>query len=279
MHRGGGKRGGRLRSASLTCVLWLVASAGASPPNAASADSRASECAARMLAACPRGVAPGTFFFGGGVTGKRRAGFHAAAADPYLLDGLAATDLLSGIDGASCSAWLDWSHFGHALYREDRLSAAIRFPCPFGPGLRLYAIPAVERRAVRGFDPEGACSLSLAGSCDFGGSLCAGYACFAAGGDVSGFRNARAFLLVRAGSLALAVDRAIGGPRGEDLQCALEAWVGDRCAIVSGYRWATGEITSGLAVRIPWGILDFSWGKNPALGSTMTAGVGRLWEW
>jgi hypothetical protein len=274
MHRGGGKLGKTLGSVVLICALWLAAAA-----NAPAMDSNASECPARLLAGCPQGVASGNFFFGTGASGKRRAGFHATAANPYMLDGLVSSDLLSGIDGGSFSAWLDWRHLGHALYREDRLAAAMGFSCPFSAGVRLYAIPAIERRVAHGFSAEGSRTLSLAFSYDFRGNVCVGYVSRASTSAEYGPRNARAFLVVRAGSLVLAVDRAIFGARGTDAQCVLEAWLGDTCAFVSGYRWKTGEISSGIVVRVSRAILDFSWSRNPALGSTMTAGVGRLWEW
>ncbi|MCX5753188.1 MAG: hypothetical protein NTW97_06015, partial [Candidatus Krumholzibacteria bacterium] len=173
----------------------------------------------------------------------------------------------------------DWRHLGHALYREDRLAAAAGFPCPFAAGLRLYAIPAIERRAARGFGAEGSRSLSLAFSYDFRGSVCVGYVGPAAARAEPGPRSARAFLFVRAGSLVLAVDRAISGARGRDEQCAIEAWFGDTFAFMSGYRWKTGEISNGIVVRVSRAILDFSWSRSPALGSTVTAGVGRSWEW
>jgi hypothetical protein len=284
VHRRGGELKGMTGSIALICALWLAAAAGTAAPsaagaNAAPADSNASGNPARLLAGCPRGVASGAFFFGSGASGKRRAGFHATAANPYLLDGLASSDLLSGIDVGSFSAWLDWRHLGHALYREDRLAAAIGIRCPFSAGFRLHAIPSFERRAVRGFGARTSRSLSLAFSYDCRGSACVGYACLVSGNDDPGARNARAFLLLRAGSLVLALDRAISGARGTDTQCAIEAWIGDRCAIVSGYRWKTGELSSGLVVRISRAILDLSWSRNPALGSTVTAGAGRLWEW
>jgi hypothetical protein len=279
VHRGGGGLGGMPGSVVLLCVLWLAAVVNAAAANAAAADSNASEYPARLLAGCPQGVASRNFFFGSGASEKRRAGFHATAANPYLLDGLASSDLLSGIEGGSFSAWLDWRHLGHALYREDRLAAAIGFPCPFGAGFRLYAIPAIERRAARGFDAEGSRSLSIALSYDCRGSVCVGCVSLASASGEPGPRNARAFLFVRAGSLVVALDRAISGARGRDEQAALEAWFGNSCAFVSGYRWRTGELSSGIVVRVSCAILDFSWSRNPALGSTVTAGVGRLWEW
>jgi hypothetical protein len=274
MHRGGEGLGKKIGSVALICVLWFAGAA-----KAGAAESNASEFAARMLAGCPRGVASGNLFFGSGTSEKARAGFRAAAANPYMLDGLAASDLLLGIDNGSFSAWLDWRHLGGALYREDRLAAAMGFPCLLGEGLRLYAIPAIERRAARGFGAEGSRSLSLALSYEFRSSVCVGYASLVSGSAEPGPRNARAFLFVRAGSLALAVDRAISGERGTDAQCALEAWFGDTCAFTSAYRWKTGELSNGIVVRVSRAILDFSWSRNPALGSTVSAGVGRLWEW
>jgi len=266
-------------SIALICVLWLAVPANAAVPVAAAADSSFSECPARLLAACPRGVASGIVFFGSGASARRRAGFHASAANPYMLEGVVSSDLLSGIDEESFSAWFDWRRLAHALYREDRVAAAIGIRCPFIEGLRLYAIPAFERRAARGFDARTRRALSLAVSYDCRRSLCVGYACIASGSDDPGAPNTRAFLFLRAGSFVLAVDRAVSGARGTDAQCALEAWLGDRCAIVSGYRWKTGELSSGLVVRVSRAMLDFSWNRNPALGGTITAGVGRLWEW
>jgi hypothetical protein len=284
MHRRGGELGVALGPIALMFVLWLAAGASAEAGDpaatpAAGEESDAPECPARLLAGSPRGVASGCFSFGNGARGKRRAGFHATAANPYMLEGLVSSDLLFGVDGGSFSAWLDWRHLGHSLYREDRLAAAIGFSCPFDDGFRLYAIPAVERRAARGFGAQGSRSLSLAFSHDFFGSLCIGCEYLAYEDDDPRPRDARAFLLFSAGSLVIAVDRAISGARGADAQCALEAWLSDRCAIVSQYRWKTGEISSGLVVRISRATLDFSWSRNPALGGTVTAGAGRLWEW
>jgi len=279
VRRGGGGVGGMIGSAGLICILWLAVAAGAAAANTAAADSNAFECPARLLAGCPQGVASRNFFFGSGASKKRRAGFHATASNPYMLAGLVSSDLLFGIEGGSFSAWLDWRHLGHALYREDRLAAAIGFPRPFGSGFRAYAIPSIERRAARGFGAEGSRSLSLALSYDCRGRVCVGCVGLVSAIEGPGPRNARGFLLVRAGSLALALDRAMSGARGRDEQASLEAWLGNSCAFVSAYRWRTGELSSGIAFRVSRAILDFSWSRNPALGSTVTAGVGRLWEW
>jgi hypothetical protein len=239
----------------------------------------ASERPARLLAGCPGGAASGNRFFGIGGGASRRAGFHATAANPYALDGLCASDLLAGIDGGTFSAWFDWRHLGHPLYREDRFAAAFGVPCPFAAGIRLQAMPAIERREARGFPAEGSGSVSLGISRDCGDGACIGCVWLAAGGGEPGRRDARAFFVARAGPLALAADGAISGARGSDLQCALEAWIGDRWAFASSYRWRTGELSGGCIVRLSRAILDFSWSRSPALGGTVTAGAGRLWQW
>lgn len=270
MHRRRGELIVTRRSVALICVVWL----------AAAADSNASEHSARLPAGCPRGgVASGNVFFGIGAGAPKRAGFHAAVANPYMLDGLSSSELLLGVDGRSFSVWLDWRHLGHTLYREDRLAAAIGFPFPCVAGIRLRAMPAIERRAARGFAAEGSSSVSLGISYDRGGNVRIGYVRLAAASEENEPRDARVFLFARASFLVLAVDRAISGVRGRDAQCALEAWLSDAWALAAGYRWQTGEISSGCIVRISRTILDFSWNRNPALGSTVTAGAGRLWEW
>jgi len=278
VHRRGGGLGAVRGSIALICVLCLAAPANAAAPAAAAADSGASECTARLLAGWPSGVASGSYLFES-AGGRRRAGFHATAANPYMLEGLVSSDLLAGIDGESFSAWLDWRRLAHALYREDRVAAAMGIRCPFIDGLRLYAIPAFERRAAQGFGARQSRSLSLAVSYDWRGSVCVGYARAPSGRGDPGAPDERAFLFMRAGALSLAVDGAVSGARGADVQCALAAWLGDRCAVMSGYRWETGEISSGLAVKVSRAILDFSWSRHPALGGTVTAGAGRSWEW
>jgi hypothetical protein len=274
MHRRCCGLGGAIGSLALICVPWFAVAA-----HAADADSNSPGFPARMLVGCPQGVASKNSFFESSGGGRKSAGFHATAANPYMIDGLASSDLLFGIDGESFSAWIDWSHLGYALYREDRLAAAMGILCPFRAGLRIYAIPAIERRAARGFSAESSRSLSLAVSYEYRGRVSVGYVSLAAASEVTEPRNSRAFMFARVGFFAIAVDRAISGPRGSDAQCVLEAWFGDTCAFISAYRWKTGEISNGIVVRASRTILDFTWSRNPALGSTLTAGIGRSWKW
>jgi hypothetical protein len=266
-------RGGRIASA-----VYPLAFIGALLVSTA-VHSGVLERPSRLLAGCPGGAASGNRFYGVGGGGTRRAGFHATAANPYALDGLCVSDLLAGIDGEPFSAWFDWRHLGHPLYREDRFAVAFGVPCPFADGVRLQAMPAIERRGARGFPAEGSSSLSLGMSRECPGGVCIGCVYLAAGGGEPGRHDARAFLVARTGPLALAADRAISGARGSDLQCAIEAWIGNRCGFASAYRWRTGELSSGCVIRLSRAILDFSWSRSPALGGTVTAGAGRLWQW
>jgi hypothetical protein len=248
-------------------------------PFAAGRASAAPDCASRLLAGCPRGCASGNFFHGIGAGALAGAGFHATASNPYLLDGLVSSDLLIGVDAGAFSAWLDWRHLGHALYREDGLTAAVGMCVPARVRLRFYAVPAIERRAPRGFGGVAAPSLSLGGSLDVLRDACVGYVFRTAGSVDPERRDARIFVRVRGRAFTLVVDGAVSGPRGGDAQCMLEAWLTDGCAIACAYRRETGETSSGLVVKVSRTILDISWRRHPALGSTVTAGAGRLWEW
>jgi len=201
------------------------------------------------------------------------------ASNPYLLGGLVSSEILFGMDGRSRAAWLDWRHFGHALYREDELTAAIGIFSPGGVPLGLFAVPAVERRAPRGFGSGFSSSISIAGSLDIRRGARAGCMIRAAGGADSARHDARMFLHLAGGAFTLVVDGAVSGPRGRDVQCMLEAWLADAFAIACSYRGNTGELSSGLVIRISRAVLDLSWGRHPVLGSTVTAGAGRLWEW
>ncbi len=265
--RRGGLRGAFARGAFLALLPIAAGPAGAN------------DCAARMLAGCPRGCASGNAFHGVGALARARAGFHAIASNPYLLDGLVSSDLLLGVEGRSFAAWIDWRHLGYALYREDGFTAAIGISSIARVPVRLYAVPAIERRAPRGFGASVTPSLSFGGSFDIGGAVCAGCVIRAAGGDGQRRGEGRVFLQIDTGTFALVVDGALSGPRGRDAQCLIDAWLANGCAIACSYRWKTGELTSGFVIRISRTILDFSWSRSPALGNTVTAGAGMVWEW
>ena len=79
--------------------------------------------------------------------------------------------------------------------------------------------------------------------------------------------------------MTVALDRAASGPHAGDTRLAIEARLDGKCSIRFGYRWQTEELSSGLVAALSPVLLNFSWSQHPALGSTVSAGIGRLWEW
>lgn len=221
---------------------------------------------------------PGYLCLADFAAGKHLAAFRATASNPYMLEGLVASRLRAGFEAPRCSVWLDWGHRGHELYREDRLDAAVGLGLPF-EGCRFAAVPGLERRCVKGFNAVCTYSCRLVLSYAYGGRACIGFA-HSLYESVPGATPASAvFFLYRAGRMTVAVDRSASGPHAGDARLAVEARLEARCSIRFGYRWCTEELSSALAVALAPTIVDFSWSRHPTLGSTLSAGIGRFWEW
>jgi hypothetical protein len=238
----------------------------------------ASECSPCRLDFDRPGLPSQCVFPGFYLCEKSRAGVFSQFADPYMLDGLVACDLRAGFETPSHSVWLGWHRLAHSLYREDDLAADLWVRLPIR-GLRLGAAPASQRREVRGFAAAQSHSLSLALSYECAHRVLVGYTRAVYESDPGAPRQAAVFILLRGGSFGAAFNRIVSGERGGDSRIALEVCLGNRCSIVSGYRWKTGELASEVLIEIASMLFDLSWSQNPALGSTVSAGVGRWWEW
>lgn len=266
-------RGGRLLARCYVCGAMLAA---ISCFNASEA--LASECPLWLFDRDRPGMAVGGDVFGDDVPVRTQAGFFSTISDPYLLDGLVACDLVAGLETPSRSLWIDWYHLGHSLYREDRIAASVGCGTP-ARGINIHAVPALVRRVVEGFAGEASCSLTLAVSYAQGRRASAGFLRSVYESDSRSSPYAAVFVSIRAGRLLARFDRAVSGVRAGDSRFMLEAALNGRCAFVSGYRWTSGEISSGLLIELSPLVVDFLWSQNPALGGTISAGVGRWWQW
>jgi hypothetical protein len=215
--------------------------------------------------------------FGDDAPAKMRGGFLATISDPYLLDGLVASDLVAGFETPSRALWIDWYHLGHSLYHEDRVVVGIGCLLPAW-GISFNAVPALMRRAVEGFAAEESSSLDLAVSYARGRGGSAGFVRSVYESDDRAGAYAAIFVSLRAGSLLARLDRVVSGVRSGDSRVLLEAVLNENLALVSGYRWNSGEISSGIMFELSRVTLDLLWSENPALGSTISAGVGRWWR-
>jgi hypothetical protein len=237
-----------------------------------------SECCPCCLGFDRPGLAPQCAFPGFCFCEKSRAGVFSKFGDPYMLDGLIACDLRAGFETPSHSVWLGWHRLAHSLYREDDLAVVFGARLPIG-AFRLEAVPAIKRREVLGFAAAQSLSISMVLSYEYGRSALIGLTRSVYQSDRSGLQQAAVLFLLRAGSFGAAFNKVVSGAGYGDCRFSLEAWLGGRCSVVSGYRWQTREVSSGILVEIASVLFDLSWSQNPALGSTISAGVGRWWEW
>lgn len=212
------------------------------------------------------------------AAGERLAAFHACASNPYMLEGLVASRIRGGLEAPGCSVWLDWGHRGHELYREDRLDAAICFGLPFG-GCRFAVVPGFERRGVRGFRADRALSCRLAASYAYRERSFIGFSHSLCESAPEWTRASAIHLLYRASRMTVALDRPLSAPHAGDARLSVAVRLDASCSIRLGYRWCTEELSTGLAVAVAPTVVDFSWSRHPALGSTLSIGIGRFWEW
>lgn len=267
MHRDSGGLAGRHVLIAALALLCLVKGSGA----------KASEWPAWGCDRNRPGIATECLVSGSDSPKEIRAGVFSALTDPYLLDGLVEGELLAGFEGPSCFLWIDWRHLAAPFYRQDNVTAAFGFEIPAW-GVGLGAVPSADRRVVEGFATDMYRSLSLAASYRHGRTarVCLVRSVYESSERFPGYTAAS--ISLHAWSCTASFERVVEGWRRGDSRFLVEARLDRRLSILSGYRWSTGELSSGLALRLSCMLVDFLWSENPALGSTLYAGVGRWWE-
>ena len=268
MHRGCG----RLRSAVVFSAMLLAVIVAARPAPCESG------CPARSGGFAEANVPAGRIGLLREFQKKRFAGVFSALENPYLIEGLVSSNLLAGFGNRSASIWLEWSRLGHRFYSEDRVSALFGFAFPV-KGLRGSAIPALERRDVKGFTAQYTHSLCLSASYEYGRTVSVAFEGSAYECDPTAPRDAVLSFAVRSTSLAVELDRFLSGPLEGDTGLAVEVRLHESCSFLSTYRSKTAEISGGLLVAASHMLVRFTWSQHPALGSTVSMEVGRVWEW
>ena len=266
------RRGGRPVAVFCLAVFAVVTC------GSASAEAGMPECFAVRFSEVAPDADPGCVRWRDLDAGERLAGFVSTVSNPYLLDGLVASRLSAGCEAKRYSAWLEWSHLGHSLYREDHLEMILGFSLPL-EGCRFAIVPAVEQREVRGLGAARAHSCRVIASYGYAGCVSVGFARSAYESVPGAAPSSGAFLLCRAGSLALALDRSAPASCEAETRLSIEARCAARCSVRFGYRWGTEELSGGLVVPLASVIVDCAWSQHPVLGSSLSIGIGRFWEW
>ncbi len=268
VHRSGG---GMRHAAVFAGALLVLIIAGRPAPCGAG-------CSGRGLDWIKSGIPAGRIGLLSNPCGDRFAGLISTLENPYLIEGLVSSNLFAGFGTRSFSAWFGWAHLGNELYREDRMSAPFGFELPVD-GFGCIVVPAVERRAVKGFTPWHSHSLHLSTSYEFGRAARIAFEGSLYESASRAPRDAALSLELRSACLAVAVDRIFSGVLEGDMGLAIEVRLDETCSLLSGYRSKTDEILSGLILRRSRLVFCLSWSQNPVLGSSLGAVVGRVWKW
>jgi hypothetical protein len=195
-----------------------------------------------------------------------------------MLENLTVSDVLAEARAPGRWAWVDWRHLGHPLYREDRVTLALGSRLPLG-GLQCAVAPSLKRSAVRGFPAASFRSLSVCLGYARGGALELGVAGTPFNDEPGARREAVAAFSIHAAPFSISMERDIAGARQGDTKLCLLAELDGNAALVSSYRSRTDELLAGLIVRVRPILIGLSWSYNPALGKTISAGLGRWWSW
>lgn len=195
-----------------------------------------------------------------------------------MLENLVVSDVLAEVHGPGKSAWMDWCHLGHSLYREDRLVLALGSRLPLG-GLECAVAAGLKRSAVRGFSATTFRSLFMCLGYAHGGTIELAVAGTPFDDEPGARREASVSLSIRAAALSVFLERNLAGEEKGDTRLGLLAELDEKAALVSGYRSRTDELLAGLIIRVRPILFGLSWSYNPALGKTISAGLGRWWAW
>jgi len=274
VHRGGGAVALIVLAASFLAIVEI-----SSPP---------AKCEVPLTSFELRG-GPGDLAWGGPAglacsrfpapPGKQRiAGAFASYSNPYMLENLSVSDLLAEVRARGRSASADWRHLGHPLYREDRLMLALGTGLPLA-GLECAVGAAVKRSTVRGFPAAASKSFSLGVSCARAKSFGLTIAGTPFNDEPGARREVAAALSVRAAAFSILLEQNLAGAEMGGTRLIILAELGPKAALVSGYQSPTDELLAGVIIRVRSVLLGLSWSYNPALGKTITAGLGRWWAW
>ena len=195
---------------------------------------------------------------------------------PYSLEDLTASRIETVVAGPHLifSAW--WGLLYHYLYREERFQSHVFILCP--GEVAVFGIAAgMVRKKIDGFDPESKILLS--------GSLLLGT------GEKGQVEIRTSFVdidsepmfepLVSARLVFSPIELVFNfdskGWSNGDNRMGVKVGTGSEVYLLSGYRFATGEVSGGVLYSGGRTAVSFSWSSHPVLGDTFSVGVGRKW--
>jgi hypothetical protein len=198
---------------------------------------------------------------------------YSSCAEPYGIDDLRFYQVLVGTRIERFALWVLWDARAHPLYRLDelRLRVCLR---PFGLSASIALEPLLWREAVKGFPSAHSAGFAAALVLSRTNLACSLRREFAGRSEssptlVACSARVHRFSLTAVGCVA---DEEIFL-----LDVEGELSIGGLISFRTGYRLDTEEIRCGLGCRRERMLVTALWAHHPALGRTISLGVGYVW--
>jgi len=198
---------------------------------------------------------------------------YSSCAEPYGIDDLHTYRTLIGARIERFALWAVWDACAHPLYRLDELRLRIcSGPLPLP--VMIVLEPALRREAVKGFTAGHSAGLAAVII------LCRAGPAFSVRAQIAGRTKVNSPVIACSANLDRLSLAAAGYGTGRGIsllevegELALDGFISLR----TGYRLDTEEIRCGLGCRRGRILVTALWSHHPALGRTISLGVGYVW--
>jgi hypothetical protein len=207
---------------------------------------------------------------------KRFFGLISTCSNPYSIDDLLTSYIKVGYHFHRGSLWTDWYLLHHPLYREDHL-AVMYGQALLIEGFLIQVKPSFERRQVLGFPSESVGILTIMAVYEWMRFVCFGLDWSILNSGFSGSSLVISKLSLQMDSFAFVVNQVHNRPPERDIRVGVEVELDEKLSLLSGYRLSTDEVSGGVLYTGGRFIFGLTWRHHPAMGVTLSLGVGRLW--
>ena len=199
---------------------------------------------------------------------------YSSCAEPYGIDELHTYRSLLGARVEGFALWAVWDACAHPFYRLDELRMRICSE-PFRIPASIALEHALRREAVKDFPTSHSTGIAVVIILER-----AGFA-FSVRSQIAGGTGEIPTLIACSSRFDRFSITAVGWGKSEGLsliivegELSLDGFVSFR----TGYRLDTDEIRCGLGCRREGVLVTALWSHHPALGRTVTLGVGYVWS-
>jgi hypothetical protein len=198
---------------------------------------------------------------------------YSSCAEPYGIDDLHIYRALLGARTERFALWAAWDECGHPLYRLDELRLRICMEASRLP-VSMALEPALRREAVKGFPARNSAGIAAVVILCRRGIACSLKREFAGQGGESPVLLACSARLDR---LSITAAGCLTGGGFDIRETEAELSIDGIITLWTGYHLDAKEIRCGIGCRRRGILVTACWAHHPALGRTISLGVGYVW--